>query len=171
MAANLAAALSRQTDEPVLLVDANIASPALHRIFGIRASGGLVDILASSHGEEGAAAIVSSPIENLRLLPAGSKEGDSGDVFKSAQWASLFKHLKKNYHYVIVDLPALGQTEWAVQAAGLCDGVALVVEADRSPWEAVLQTKQRLLISHANILGVILNKRRFPVPKWLYRVL
>jgi Mrp family chromosome partitioning ATPase len=81
------------------------------------------------------------------------------------------KKLKKDYRYVIVDLPAINEVKWAVRAASLCDGVGLVVEAERSRWEAILEAKQQLLMSHANILGVILNKRRFPVPKWLYESL
>ena len=166
VAANLAAALSREANGPVLLVDANLASPSVHRIFELQPSSGLAGLPAN--GDGCAELIVPSPVENLSLLPAGALNGDSKDAFKPVEWAAALKRLKKDYRYVIVDLPALSEVQWAVRAASLCDGVGLVVEAERSRWEAILEAKQQLLLSNANILGVILTKRRFPVPRWLY---
>jgi capsular exopolysaccharide synthesis family protein len=166
VAANLAAALSREADGPVLLVDANLANPSLHRIFDMQPSSGWANLPGDSDGC--AELILASPVENLSLLPAGNLNGDSKECFKPAEWAAAMKRLKKDYRYVIVDLPAINEVKWAVRAASLCDGVGLVIEAERSRWEAILEAKQQLLMSHANILGVILNKRRFPVPKWLY---
>jgi len=45
------------------------------------------------------------------------------------------------------------------------------VEAERSRWEVVQRTKELLVKSNANVLGVVINKRRFYIPKWLYRTL
>lgn len=166
VAANLAAALSREADGPVLLVDANLPNPSLHRIFDVQPSSGWANLPGNSDGC--AALVLPSPVENLSLLPAGTLSGDSLEAFKPAEWAAAIKKLKKEYRYVVVDLPAINEVKWTVRAASLCDGVGLVVEAERSRWEAILEAKQQLLMSHANVLGVILNKRRFPVPKWLY---
>lgn len=169
VAANLAVALSHETPGRVLLVDANLANPSLHRMFDIEPFGGLVNIL--SNGDGCVEPVVSFAAGNLSLLPAGCRNGQAEGAFKSAEWASLLKRLKKEYRYVIVDLPALNEVTWAVRAASLCDGVGLVVEAERSRWEAIVEAKQQLLMSRAKILGVILNKRRFPVPRWLYDAL
>ncbi|MEN6337668.1 MAG: polysaccharide biosynthesis tyrosine autokinase [Phycisphaerales bacterium] len=166
VAANLAAALSREANGPVLLVDANLANPSLHRIFDMEPSSGWANLPGNSDGC--AELIRPSPVENLSLLPAGTLDDDSRECFKPDEWAAAMRKLKRDYRYVVVDLPAINEAKWTVRAASLCDGVGLVVEAERSRWEAILEAKQQLLMSHANILGVILNKRRFPVPRWLY---
>jgi len=44
-----------------------------------------------------------------------------------------------------------------------------VVEAERSRWQSVQRFRDQLLQVKANLLGIVLNKRRFPVPRFLYR--
>jgi capsular exopolysaccharide synthesis family protein len=171
VAANLASALSRATGARVLLVDANFTSPSQHKIFRVESTAGLANVL--SNGNTCADVTFASPVENLSLMPAGSINGDGNlaEVVKPDKLARLLKHLKKDYRYVIVDMPAIEEVNWAVRVAGQCDGVGLVVEAEKCRWETVQAAKERLLMSKANVLGVILTKRRFPVPRWLYEAL
>jgi capsular exopolysaccharide synthesis family protein len=171
VAANLASVLSRTTDGGVLLVDANLVSPSQHKLFGLEAPAGLADVL--SNGHICADVICRLPVENLSLLPAGSTNGNGNlaGVVRPSDLANLLKGLKKDYHYVIVDMPAIDEVNWVVRVASLCDGVGLVVEAEKCRLEAVQAAKERLLLSKANILGVVLNKRRFPAPRWLYDAL
>ncbi len=68
-------------------------------------------------------------------------------------------------------MPAAGEDGSLVRLAGLCDGVVLVVEARRLRWEVVSKAKQQLQQWNVNVLGVLLNKRRFPVPDWVYAAL
>jgi len=68
-------------------------------------------------------------------------------------------------------MPAVGEVHSAARLASLCDGVVLVVEAGSQRWEVVCKAKEQLLKWNANTLGVVLNKRRFPIPEWLYRTL
>jgi Mrp family chromosome partitioning ATPase len=106
-------------------------------------------------------------------MPAGSinRDGDLAGVVKPAELVKLLKLLKKDYRYIVVDMPAIEEVNWVVRVASLCDGVGLVVEAEKCRWEVVQAVKERLLMSKANILGVVLNKRRFPAPRWLYDAL
>lgn len=55
-----------------------------------------------------------------------------------------------------------------IALAGKVDGVVLVVESERTRREVALQYKDRLEKSGAHILGVVLNKRRFHIPEWVY---
>ena len=72
---------------------------------------------------------------------------------------------------MVIDLPAVNEASWTLRLARLCDGVGLVVEAERSRLEVVQRTKELLVKSNANVLGVVVNKRRFYIPRWLYRTL
>jgi Mrp family chromosome partitioning ATPase len=76
---------------------------------------------------------------------------------------------RRKFDYVLLDCPALRTSPAAAVLAPLLDGVALVVEAGRTR-RADIQFAQRMLAgAQANLLGLVLNKRRYPVPAWLYR--
>jgi capsular exopolysaccharide synthesis family protein len=169
VAANLARALARPGDGQVLLVDANFQHPSIHQIFESRLSPGLSDILTNGQNIDGV--VVPSPVQNLHILSAGAINGDLSEIFDSEKFTNLLGSIKKNYQYVIIDLPAVNEASWALRLARLCDGVGLVVEAERSRWEVAQRTKELLEQSKAKIIGVIINKRRFYIPRWLYQTL
>lgn len=169
VAANLARVLARPGNEHVLLVDADIRHPSVHQIFETTLSPGLSDILADGQSIDDV--ILPSPVQNLHILSAGAINGDLSEVFDSERFAGILNSIKKNYQYVVIDLPAVNEASWALRLAKLCDGVGLVVEAERSRWEVAQKTKELLEQSKAKIIGVIVNKRRFYIPHWLYQTL
>jgi capsular exopolysaccharide synthesis family protein len=168
VAANLAATLSRHHENGhVLLVDANIAHPSVHQVFKTKVSPGLTDILAN--GQNSGDTIQSLPTQNLHILSAGAPNGNLSEAFDSDKFTKLLNSMKNHYDFVVIDIPALNEASSAARLASLCDGVVLVVEAERLRWEVAQRAKEQLVESNANILGVVLNKRRFHVPGWLYR--
>jgi len=169
VSANLAAALSRSGAGPVLLMDADPASPSQDRIFQVKASRGLFDIL--SNGHDCSDLIRSLPVKNLSLLPAGTANGHRLEGPDPTELKKILSQLKKKYRFIVIDVPAVADVNWAVRLAGVCDGVGLVIEAEKSRWETAQATKEQLLMSRANILGVVLNKRQFSIPGWLYGAL
>jgi capsular exopolysaccharide synthesis family protein len=169
IAANLARSLARPGDGQVLLIDADIRHPSIHQIFESRLSPGLSDVLTNGQNIEGI--VVPSPVQNLHILSAGAINGNLSEIFDSEKFARLLDSIKKHYQFVVIDLPAVNEASWALQLARLCDGVGLVVEAERSRWEVAQKTKELLEQSNAKIMGVIVNKRRFYIPRWLYKTL
>ncbi|MHC4752286.1 MAG: GumC family protein [Planctomycetota bacterium] len=171
VAANLAATLARHDDGPVLLMDTDIGHPSVHRIFNTRLSPGFADALAK--GRCNVNTILASPVHNLQVLSAGdiNGNGNASEMFNSIAFSKLLKSMRTRYRFVVIDVPAAHEVSWAVRLAGLCDGVVLVVEAERLRWEVAQNTKEQLLNSNANVLGVVLNKRRFHIPEWLYQTL
>jgi capsular exopolysaccharide synthesis family protein len=167
VAANLATALARLEDGHVLLVDTDLGHPSLHRIFKRKLAPGLADVLKNGQPTEDA--ILPSPVQNLDILSAGATNGDPAEIFDSQRFPRLLNATKANYRFVVIDLPAVNEASWAVRLANLCDGVTLVVEAERSRREVAQRAKEQLIESKANILGVVINKRRFRIPGWLYR--
>jgi len=129
----------------------------------------LSDILTNGQNIDGV--VVPSPVQNLHILSAGTINGNLSEIFDSEKFTSLLDSIKKDYRYVVIDLPAVNEASWALRLARLCDGVGLVVEAERSRWEVAQRTKELLEQSKAKIIGVIINKRRFYIPRWLYQTL
>ena len=171
VAANLAITLSRHHDSGhVLLVDADIDHPSVHRVFKkAKLSPGLTDIL--TNGQSDGDTIQPLPAQDLHILSAGTTNGKFSEVFDSDRFSKLLKSIKNHYRFVVVDVPALNGTSSATQLAGLCDGVVLVVEAEWLRWEVAQRAREQLVKSNAKVLGVVLNKRRFYIPNWLYQTL
>lgn len=169
VAANLATTLSRHDNGHVLLVDADVCHPSVHQTFKAKLSPGLTDILAN--GQSDGDIIQSLPAQNLHILSAGATNGNFSEIFDSDRFTKLLTSVKNHYHFVVIDAPALNDTSFATSLVGLCDGVVLVIEAEQLRWEVAQRTKEQLVKSNANVLGVVLNKRRFHIPGWLYRTL
>lgn len=169
VATNLSTWLAQGGNGDVLLVDANTTHPSVHRIFKRKLSPGLVDIL--ENGQGWGKTILGSPIQKLHILSAGSRDVNLSEIFDSDRFTKQLKSMKEPYRFVLVDLPAVSQTSIVPRLASLCDGVIIVVEAERLRWEIVQRVKERLVKAEADVLGVVLNKRRFPIPAWLYRTL
>jgi capsular exopolysaccharide synthesis family protein len=168
VAANFAAALSRHyKNGHVLLVDANLKYPCVHKVFNTKLSPGLTDILAN--GQNSVDTIQSVPTQNMDILSAGTLNGDLFKDFDSNRFTELLNSMKEHYRFVVVDLPALSEASSAARLASLCDGAVLVIEAERLRREIMQRAKVRLLECDVNLLGVVLNKRRFHIPGWLYR--
>jgi protein-tyrosine kinase len=53
--------------------------------------------------------------------------------------------------------------------ASRVDGVVMVVEAEKPHWEVAESSRQRIINGNGWVFGFILNKRRYPVPQWLYQ--
>jgi capsular exopolysaccharide synthesis family protein len=169
VAANISAMLAQGRGRRVLLVDTNIRCPSAHQIFQTRLEPGLTNIPTADHDYRDI--IVSERFKNLHILAAGMPNGSPPGILRPAQFAKLINSMKKDYHHIVFDMPALKEARSSARLASLCDGVVLVIEAERLRWEVLLKAKAQLLKWNANTVGVILNKRRFPIPEWLYRML
>ena len=171
VAAYITCLLAEQSEGRVLIVDANLDRPAQHRMFGVQSSPGLIDMLA--RGKAGA--IQSSPIANVDVLSGGAGgEGNNINLARNADLkslAELLAALRREYTHIVFDVPALWDDVSGVKLASAMEGVILVVEAEKTRWEVARHTQARLLEARANLLGIVLNKRRFHMPEWLYKTL
>jgi len=76
-----------------------------------------------------------------------------------------------NYKMIILDLPSISEGAAAVKSAGLANGVILIIESEKVRREVVMRAKERLEKAGAQIIGVVLNKRKYYIPRWLYKKL
>jgi len=165
VAANLAETLALQGEGKVLLVDANLADPTLSRMLGARDQVGLSDALIGGFED---VPTVPTPVAELRLLPAGSagKKLDRG--LDPNLLVQELERLAADFAYVVVDLPSVGDVEAVNCLRERCDGLVLVVEADRTRRQVAAFLSKSLASGEGGELAVVLNKRRFPIPAWLY---
>jgi len=85
------------------------------------------------------------------------------------QGVSNLQTLRYMYDYILVDCPSVTESGDAAYFASAVDGVVLVVEAEKTRKEQVRSALNTFEMADANVLGCVMNKRRYPIPDWLYR--
>ncbi len=84
---------------------------------------------------------------------------------------SIMRSLTSQFDLVIVDLPPVSEGMLAPSLARGLDGVVLVVEAERTRAHALRAARKSIEACGGKIIGVVLNKRRYHIPEFIYRLL
>ncbi len=163
--AHAAEYLASQVDGSVCLVDANLASPTLQSQYDLTNRAGLAAALVN----DGSIRAFTSQlaIKNLWVLPAGNPK--PGFEMNVSRCRARFAELREEFRYVLVSGPSLLHESEATLLGQMCDGVALIVEANQSRRDSIRQAKDRLEAAQVPLLGAVLDQRRFPIPDFLYR--
>jgi len=98
-------------------------------------------------------------------LPEAEMETEQQDV------AEVFAALRDRYDCVLLDCGGLDSSVDLLRLAPAADGIVLVVEAGRAGKEQINRAAQMIAEAQGTLLGFVLNKRRYPIPNWLYRLL
>jgi protein-tyrosine kinase len=156
-AINLAISIAQEVNQTVLLVDADLRSPSIHRYFGIRTGEGLVDHLTAGVPIS-ELLIYPKGLGKLVLLPGGRPSTLATELINSPLMADLVQELKHYYsnRYVLFDLPPLLTFADALAFAPLVDGIIVVVEAGKTSREDIERCQG--MLKKFNLLGFVLNK-------------
>jgi len=150
--ANLGQVLVQQQGKRVLLVDADLRNPHLHLTLGAEPGPGLSDYLRSETDEF--SVIQGGPMENLFLIPAGSKNENPAELVASGRMNTLLNRLQPLFDWIIVDSPPAAAVSDAALIANYCDGVLLVVRSNATPFDIAQRARQEF---GDNLIGVVLN--------------
>jgi non-specific protein-tyrosine kinase len=152
--ANLGMVLA-QAGKRVVLVDADLRKPRLHRFFGLENRVGLTNVLAQE--VEPPDAVVQSGVPNLVLLPCGPIPGNPAELLSSDAMGAMLQHLGKLADFVIVDsAPVLAAADASILAT-YADAVLLVADADRATQASVAHARVQLDQVNAKVMGAVLN--------------
>jgi capsular exopolysaccharide synthesis family protein len=153
-AANLAISFA-QLGRVTLLIDVDLRRPTVHRFFASTNDSGVADILAQS--VEWRQVLQGTAIENLKVLPAGSKPHNPAELLSTQSMQSLLESLQTAFDIIIVDAPVtLSIPDVAILAPAMA-GVLLVHYPARGNRHAVLEAKRVLERAGAPLLGVVFN--------------
>ena len=150
-----------------IVVDANLSRPKQHKIFDLSDSPG-IRAAARNRGviEQ---CVQTTTFSNLYVFPAETEQAGRGDVVPVDQWEGLMQYLSPEFDLVVVDVPAITAPTNVTGMLGGLDGVLVVLEAERISDEAAQRELHMLQEAGANLLGIVFNKYRSPLPKWLDR--
>jgi Mrp family chromosome partitioning ATPase len=97
----------------------------------------------------------------------GASTGDA--LWKLLALPELWQDLRGQYDDIVLDLPAASSSRLGLTSAALCDGVVVVLEAEKTRAPVVENLIASLRAVRAPILGTVMNRRRFHLPKRVYQ--
>ena len=153
-AVNTAISLT-QLGANVLLIDADLRRPAVHKAFKVSHSRGLSNYLSGNVALSDL--IVDLPIPNLSLLPCGPIPPNPAELVSSERMKEMLRVLSQLYDHIIVDSPPLINVTDPVILSTMVDGTILVVQASRSTRDMLRRSRQELFGVGAKVFGVVLN--------------
>jgi capsular exopolysaccharide synthesis family protein len=151
---NLAITLA-QAGQSVVLVDADLRRPSLHRIFNLENEQGLTTVLGN--GRLPSDVLQRTEVENLYVMTGGPQTDNAWKLLRSAKMKDVILDLSRDFDFVLFDTPSAVVFADAATLATMVDGVLLVVRAHEAPSGSELQVKNLLNKTKARIVGVVLN--------------
>ncbi len=152
---NLARALA-QTGRSVVIVDADMRAPVLHRVFHLPNSRGLSTILQGKGTLD--EVIQHSKIPRVFVLTSGPIPSNPSELLGSSEMAALTQQLTHLFGVVVLDTPPLLPVTDAAVLAPSVDGVLLVVSTGQARREAVQAAVDQLESIGVHSYGVVVNR-------------
>lgn len=165
VACNLAVSLA-QLDKRVVLIDADMRNPRLHRVWSMKNEEGLSRYLTS---EIQATSIVrQSQIKGLSLITSGAKTPRPAELLSSVRLDQLLKELENHFDHVVIDSPPVMPVADSLILAAKSKSVVFVIHGGVTPRDVVQMAKTKLSKSDAVMAGVVLNHIDLSDPYYYY---
>jgi capsular exopolysaccharide synthesis family protein len=157
VAVNLAAALSLDYEGRVLLIDADLRAPGVHKYFDLPQSPGLTDYLGSSSKMNLKNLVQETFLPGLRILCSGKPSHLAAELLAKERMRQIIHEAQAQFpgYCVIIDSPPILSTPDPLVIARYVDGVLLVVRAGKTPRDYL--TKAIQSINSSKVMGVVLN--------------
>ena len=158
--------------DSTLVIEGNLRKPAFQQFLGAASQTSVTSVLENEQLALGA--VTKLQDYGFSVISAGSNalEGEyQGPEFYLEKMGKTLDRLKPHFRFILIDSPPVVHYVDSDIIAGFVDGVAIVVEAGSTPAEVLSVAINRLKSIDAPIVGLILNKRVFYIPKRLYRFL
>lgn len=152
---NLAIAMG-QAGRRIVVVDCDLRSPSLHKLFGVPNSLGLKNLIIQERNLSSAE--LQSRIPNVGVIPSGPLPQNPADLLGLPRLNELLHDLANRADLVLLDSPSMMQFSDAVVLAPHVDGVALVVSRGSVTGDHVRDALSLLRMAGAEQIGIIFNR-------------
>ncbi len=168
---HLGRALAAGCGGSVLCLDGNFHDPALGRQAGVQSALGLTDVGENGYSRELTSVIQRGDTQNLFVLTPGRTRVSAVAFFDSPQFDGILQSVRRSYRFTLVDGPPLLAHPDSIHLAARVDGVLLVVRQGRLKREVLQKALDPLQSLKVPILGAVLNRRRFAIPAFVYKLI
>ena len=164
--ANLASVIA-QNGRNVVIVDADLRRPRIHKMFQLSNRVGLTDqFIRAQDRFDGS--LKSTGVANLNAITSGNLPPNPSELLSSGRMSEILKLLRDQFNTVIIDSPPILLVTDAMVLAQRVDGVLLVVKPSVTKWASLRQAIEQLQRVKANLLGIVVNDVNVGRSKYYY---
>jgi len=139
----------------VLLIDADLRRPGIHKALGVRNTSGLSTLMTGGNGSEDP--IMSTEIPNLFVLTAGPPPPQPAELLGSTLMKDYLARMREKFDHIVIDTPpALSVTD-AVLLSVEADSVVVVIRSGQTTKAALRRVRDLLSHVNARVTGVVVN--------------
>src|SRR5579872_1722726 len=151
----------------VLLIDADMRRPSIHKTLGMGPRSGLSNVLTGSADLQQAISR-STILPNLFILPAGTPPPNPAELLASANMRDVLAQLREQYDHIVLDTPPSLSVTDAVVLSPRADAVVLVIRSSQTTKQALRRARDILAQVSAKVVGVLLNAVDLTSPDYYY---
>jgi succinoglycan biosynthesis transport protein ExoP len=151
----------------VLLIDADLRRPSIHKTLGMGPRSGLSNVLTGSSTLQ-QAITRSTILPNLSILPAGTPPPNPAELLASSNMRDVLEELRGQYDHIVVDTPPTLSVTDAVVLSPRADAIVLVIRSGQTTKHALRRARDILMQVNAKVSGVLLNAVDLSSPDYYY---
>src|SRR5271166_2956858 len=151
----------------VLLIDADLRRPSIHKTLGMGPRSGLSNVLTGSATLQ-QAITRTAILPNLFVLPAGTPPPNPAELLASSNMRDVLEELRGQYDHIVVDTPPTLSVTDAVVLSPRADAIVLVIRSGQTTKQALRRSRDILAQVNAKVSGVLLNAVDLSSPDYYY---
>lgn len=159
--------LATKLGKRVLILDAAHRRPTQHLFCELPHQHGWKDVVEGTESVENS--FYNTGHQNLYVSPITPNATLTSHIYNAPVASRFMLELKQKFDFILIDSSAATVSPDCLAMARNADGVVLVVEAEKTRWQVVESVKAKIEKNGGNIIGMVLNKRRYYIPKTFYR--
>jgi len=140
----------------VLLIDADLRNPSLHRAMRSDNAEGLSNYLTGAKSLRQLAKATDT--ENLYFIPCGPLPPNPAELLAGNKVEAMLAEAREAFDVVIIDAPPVMGLADAPMLASVAAGTILIVEAGGTGRRLAKTSLRRLMVGNTRLLGVVLTK-------------
>jgi succinoglycan biosynthesis transport protein ExoP len=145
-----------QLEKKVLIIDADLRKPRLHRLFEIKNVGGLSGYLTGRVSIK--EAVRKTSHENIWILPSGPVPPNPAELLNSDRMKELLEGMKEKFDVILLDTPPILAVVDALIVSSLSDSLVFIIRAGKTTLKPFLRAVEELKQAKTKIIGVVFNE-------------
>jgi capsular exopolysaccharide synthesis family protein len=142
----------------VLVIDADLRKPSLHRVFRLDNAVGLSNVLTSTINKDDLPKLIKQPKPNVSVMTAGMIPPNPADLLSSTRMGLLLQKLTRTYDIVLIDSPPVIGLSDAPILSRLAEATLVVVSFNQVTRKAARTALKRIRAAGANVVGAAFTK-------------
>lgn len=167
IAAGYARMLGLEGRQRVLVCEMNAREPSFANFFSTNGDAGVTEYFLS--GGNLSSLIQKCQSDNLDVLRVGRQDATVIQLNLNSVFPRLLEEALRDYDTVVIDAPPVISSPETPPMTAFVDGVVIVIRAGKTKREAVLRALDSVASFKGRVLGVVLNRKRYYIPGFIYK--